>query len=66
MQHLALLETARHVQPCCNGLDTCQCFSRLLLLLLLLHAQVRCDVLREGKRLSVTVTLGERGAYCAE
>jgi hypothetical protein len=26
--------------------------------------QVRCDVLREGKRLSVTVTLGERGAYC--
>jgi hypothetical protein len=28
------------------------------------YMQVRCDVLREGKRLSVTVTLGERGAYC--
>jgi hypothetical protein len=30
----------------------------------LCRAQVRCDVLREGKRLSMTVTLGERGSYC--
>jgi hypothetical protein len=27
-------------------------------------AQVRCDVLRDGKRLSMTVTLGERGMSC--
>eukprot|EP00878_Enallax_costatus_P011544 GHUV01012052.1.p2 GENE.GHUV01012052.1~~GHUV01012052.1.p2 ORF type:complete len:193 (+),score=24.35 GHUV01012052.1:191-769(+) len=26
--------------------------------------KVRCDVLRDGKRLSMTVTLGERGVYC--
>lgn len=42
----------------------CQPNPFVLLLLLAGVVQVRCDVLRDGKRLSMTVALGERGSSC--